>query len=108
MIDLTIIKTLNKLAMQKSALTEKTDQDVKRFLYYCATHPDSKIIFFASEIILQVHSDASYMNETKELSTAIGQYFLGNSKKSGKINVLNGAIYTLCKIIGAAASASEA
>ena len=96
------------MATQQSAPTENTDQDVKHFLDYCATHPDAKIRFFASKMILQVHSDASYMNETKARSTASGHYFLGNNIKSGKPIVLNGAIHTLCKIIGVAASAAEA
>ena len=62
-IDLTIIKTLNTLVTQQSELTENTDQDVKHFLDYYATHPDAKIRFFASEMILQVHSDAPYIND---------------------------------------------
>ena len=107
-IQLTIIKTLNTLSTQQSTPTENTNQDVKKFLNYCATHPDAKIIFFASKMILQVHSDASYMNETKARSTASGKYFLGNYIKSGKTIFFNGAIRTLCKIIGVAASADEA
>ena len=59
-------------------------------------------------MILQVHSDVSYMNETNALSKASGNYFLGNNIKSGKPIVLDGAIHTLCKIIGVAASAVEA
>ena len=108
MIDLTIIKTLNTLATQQSAPIENTDQDVKHFLGYCATHTDAKIRFFASKIILQVHSDESYMNETKAHNTSSGNYFLGNNIKYGKPIVLNGAIHTLCKIIEVAASAAEA
>ena len=48
------------------------------------------------------------MYDTKSRSTSSGQYFLGNNIKSGKPIVLNGAIHTLCKIIGVAASAAEA
>ena len=107
-IDLTIIKTLNTLATQQSAPTENTDQDVKHFLGYCATHPDAKIRFFAYKMILQVHSDVSYMNDTKSRSTANGDYFLSNNIKSGKPIVLNGAIHTLCKIIWVSASTAEA
>ena len=59
-------------------------------------------------MILQVHSDVSYMNETKARSTASGHYFLGNNIKSGKPNILNGAIHTLFKMVGVAASAAEA
>ena len=95
------------LATQQSAPTENTDQDVKQFLDYCATHPDSKIRFFESEMILQFHSDASYMNETKECSAASGHYLLGNKIKYGKPIILNGNIHTLCKIIGVSASAAE-
>ena len=106
-IDLNTIKTLNTLATQQSTTTENTEQDVKHFLDYCATHPDSKKRFFASEMILQVHSDASYMNDTRERSTASGHYLLGNNIKYGKPIVLNGAIHTLCKILGVAASVAE-
>ena len=67
-----------------------------------------KYDFFSSEMILQVHSDASYMNETKARSTASGNYFLDNNIKSVKPIVLNGAIHTLCKIIGFSASTAEA
>ena len=48
------------------------------------------------------------MNDTKACSTASGHYFLGNNIKSGKPIFLNGAIHTLCKIIGVAAFAAEA
>ena len=59
-------------------------------------------------MILQVHSDKLYMNETKQSSTSNGKYFLGNNINSGKKIVLNGAIHTFCKIIGVAASTDEA
>ena len=48
------------------------------------------------------------MNDTKEGSTTSGHYFLGNNIKDGKPIFLNGAIHTLCKIVGVAASADEA
>ena len=48
------------------------------------------------------------MNDTKAHSTASGHYFLCKNIKSGKPIVLDGAIHTLCKIIGVAAPAAEA
>ena len=48
------------------------------------------------------------MNETKARSTAGGNYFLGNPIIENKLIFLNGAIYSLCKVIGVAASAAEA
>ena len=87
----------------KISTDKNADQDVKNFLGYCATHPDSKIRFFASKMILQVHSDTSNMDETKARSTASEHYFRGNSKKSGKSISLNRSIHILCIIIGVAA-----
>ena len=63
---------------------------------------------FASNMILQFHPDASYINGTKARSTASGNHFLGNNIKSERPIVLNSAIHTLCKIVGVAASAAEA
>lgn len=59
-------------------------------------------------MLLQIHSDAAYMNETKARSTAGGHYFLGNRIYDNQPIFLNGAIHTLCKVIGVAASAAEA
>ena len=89
-IDLTIIKTLNRLGTQQSTPTKNTDEDVAHFLDYCATHPDAKIRFFASEMILQVHSNAAYMNETRARSTSSGHFPPGNQIKKGKPIFLNG------------------
>ena len=59
-------------------------------------------------MLLQIHSDASYMNESKARSTASGHFFLGNKIHPHSPIFLNGAMHTLCKIIGVAASAAEA
>ena len=48
------------------------------------------------------------MNEAKAQSTAGGHFFLGNKISPNKRIFLNGAIHTLCKIIGVAVSAAEA
>eukprot|EP00957_Ditylum_brightwellii_P045120 3421395-Ditylum_brightwellii.AAC.1 len=58
---------------------------------YCASHPDATIPFYASNMILQLHSDASYMNEPQVCSTAGGHFFLGNKIVDGKHILLNGA-----------------
>ena len=59
-------------------------------------------------MILQVHSNAAYMNETRARSTSSGNFPLGNQIKKGKPIFLNGSIHTLCKVIAVAASAAEA
>ena len=64
-IDITILKAINMLATQQAKPTVTTENHMKQFLDYCATHPDAKIRYFASNMILQIHSDAAYINETK-------------------------------------------
>ena len=75
---------------------------------YISTHPEAKIRYLASDMILQIHSDASYMNESDAKSTAGGYFFLGSKNDDKHWTFLNGAIHTLCKIIPVAASAAEA
>ncbi len=60
-------------------------------------------------MLLQVHSDASFMNETKARPTADGHFFLGNKIKPNRPIYLNGPIHVLCKVLDKiAASAAEA
>ena len=73
------------------------------------THPDARIRFRASDMILNVHSDASYLSAPKARSRAGGYYFLGSLPKDNEPIVLNGAFYVLCTILKlVAASAAEA
>ena len=58
-------------------------------------------------MILQIHSDASYMNEPEPKGTAGGYFFLGPKNDDKHRTFLNGAIHTLCKIIPVAASAAK-
>lgn len=74
-----------------------------------ATHPDEKIFYHASDMVLNVHSDASYLTAPKARSRAGGHFFLGSLPRNGCPIKLNGAILTLCTILKCvAASAAEA
>jgi hypothetical protein len=60
-------------------------------------------------MILNVHSDASYLSETKAHSRACGHFFMGWSPKDGDPIKLNGAFFTLCTILQfVVASAADA
>ncbi len=64
-----------------------------------ATHPDATIWFRASDMVLNVHSDAFYLSETKAHSCMCGHFFMGWSPKDGDPIRLNGAFFTLCTIL---------
>ena len=56
---------LNNIAIQQTSATENTLKRTEDLLDYAATHPDVKIRYRASNMILQIHTDASYLCEPK-------------------------------------------
>eukprot|EP00957_Ditylum_brightwellii_P087779 6684491-Ditylum_brightwellii.AAC.1 len=77
-VDSTITKALNSIRQQQNTATEQTEKYAHQLLYYMATHPDAAFCYFASDMVLNIHTDASYLMEPKAQSTASGHYFLGS------------------------------
>ncbi len=71
-VDPTVLMALSEISSQQSAPTENTMKQVNQFLDYMWTHPDAKIRYRASDMILNVHSDASYLSAPKACSRAGG------------------------------------
>jgi hypothetical protein len=71
-VDPTIVMALSDLSLQQSAPTENTMKQVNQFLDYMWTHPDAIIRYHASDMILNIHSDASYLSAPKACSRAGG------------------------------------
>eukprot|EP00957_Ditylum_brightwellii_P207440 15352991-Ditylum_brightwellii.AAC.1 len=97
--DNTILKTLNTISSQQNNATKTSESAVHHLIDYCASHPDATIFLNASDMILQLHANASYMNEPQACSTAKGHFFLGNKIIDGKPILLNGAVHSLCTIL---------
>ena len=82
---------------------------MEQLLDYLSTHPNATNRYRASDMILNIHSDASYLSQTKARSRACGHYFLGWIPQDDEPIKLNGAIFTLCNVLKwAVASAAEA
>ena len=78
-------------------------------LDYLATNPNATVRFYPSNMILNVHSDASYLSAKNAKSRAAGHFFLGWKPDDKRPIRLNGPILTLCTILKfVAASAAEA
>jgi hypothetical protein len=77
-VDNTMLVTLIPLASRQSKSTKLTSKDVNQLLNYCATHPTAILRYHASDMVLKIHSDAGYLNETKACSRAGGHFSLGN------------------------------
>jgi hypothetical protein len=53
----------------------------------------------ASDMILNVHSNVSYLSATKACSHAGGYFFIGSIPHNGDPIELNGAIHITCAIL---------
>jgi hypothetical protein len=100
---------LVEIALQHAAPTENTMKRVNQFLDYMWTHPDVTICYRASDMILNVQSDISYLSAPNACSHAGGYFFLGSIPHNGDPIKLNGAIHITCTILKlVAASSAEA
>jgi hypothetical protein len=61
-VDPTFLMPLNFIATEHTKATGKTQAATNQLLDYVATHPDATIRYHASDMILPIHSDASYLS----------------------------------------------
>jgi hypothetical protein len=80
----TLIMPINALASEQSKATAITVDKVIKLLNYCNTHPETKIRYHASDMILHIHSDASYFSENEAKIRAGGFFYMGSSTKNDK------------------------
>ena len=99
-IDSTLLTAIGELATEQSEGTQATMQKLSQLLNYCATHPDATVRFSASDMILAIESDASYLSVIKARSRAAGYFFLTNATVSPTAPLKpNGAVHVLCHIM---------
>jgi hypothetical protein len=96
-VDPTVFMPLNGIATEKTKATEKTQDATNQLLDYLATHPDATIRYHASDMILHIHSDASYISVSNARSRLGGLFFCG--EKSPHEDNLNGSILNVVSVI---------
>ncbi len=66
--------------------------------------------YYASDMIMNIHLDVSYLSETKACSRACGHFFMGWMPKKGELIKINCAFYvnaTILKFVVASAVEAE-
>ena len=97
---------LNAIASDQAAPTEATLEKTLYFLDYVVSHPDAVLTYNASDMLLNLRSDASYLSEPKVRSRAGGHFFMSDN---AKYLDNNGAVLNIAKIIcNVVTSASDA
>jgi hypothetical protein len=105
-VDPTVLMPLNDITTEQTKTTKKPQAATNQLLYYLAAHPDATIRYQASDMILHIHSDASYLSVSNARSRLGGLFFLGN--KSPQKDKLNGSILNVAVVIkNVVASATE-
>ena len=99
-----MLTALGSIAAQQSKGTEKTYTETLWLLNYAATHPNAKIRYTASDMILYIQSDASYLSKPRARSRAGRHYLLGDERPDMKMPPtnrprLNGPIHSISQII---------
>jgi hypothetical protein len=107
-----MLVALGSLAAAQSEGTLATAKASVHLLNYAASHPDASILFHASNMCLHIHSDASYLSESKARSRAGGIFFLSSIPSTvnpAPSPALNGPIHIVSSILrNIMASATEA
>ncbi len=81
-----------------------------QLLDYLVGHADMKVCFHASDMIMNIHSDASYLSEAKAQSRACSHFFLGWMPTNNAPICLNGAFHvstTILRFVFASAAEAE-
>ena len=103
-VDNTMLVALISLAAAQTKSTNRTDLALTKILNYATTHPDATIRYVASDIVLRIYSDVSYVSEPKSQSRVGGYFTLTSrsiepSKPPATITTPNGPIHTVTNIM---------
>jgi hypothetical protein len=105
-VDPTILPAISAIASQQAQGTEAVADACHQLLNYVATHPNAGIRYLTSNMILAVHTNASYLSKHNTCSQASAHFYLTNK---GDKEFNNNTILNLASIIKhVMSSASEA
>ncbi len=108
-VDMTVLMALSTLAIEQTEATKNTMSKCVQLLDYLAHHSDAKVHFYASDMVMNIHSDALYLSEGKARSQTCGHFFMGWMPKDGDSIRINGAFHVSTNVIRfVVASAAEA
>jgi hypothetical protein len=109
-VDMTILMALSAIAVEQTKARTKMLGKCMQLLDYLASNSKAKVRFYTSDMIMNIHLDASYLSETGAGSRACRHFFMGWMPKNGEPIKINGAFYlnaTIMKFVVASAAEAE-
>jgi hypothetical protein len=99
---------LNDISTEQTKATAKTQAATNHLLDYLATHPDATIRYHASDMILHIQSDASYISVSNVRSRLGGLFFIGNKPpEHDNLNLSTRNVASIIKNVVASTVESE-
>ena len=101
-VDSTMIREINEISRVKSQPTWDTEEKSRMLLDDATTYPNEIPSYKASDMVLHVDSDASYLTMPETRSCYAGHFYLGNWPSPSPIKPnhdRNGPIHMECKKI---------
>jgi hypothetical protein len=92
----TMLTALGAFASAQAKPTKNTMRQCRQFLDYATTHQNATIMNRKSDMVLVVHSDASYLSKPKAPCRAGGKFFMSSDTANPKDN---GAVLNLPQLI---------
>ena len=103
-VDSTILVGLSSLVAAQAKPTKQTLSLVKWLLDYAATNPDAILTYKKSNMVLAVHSDASYLSKPSARCWVSGHFFCSANVDDPPNN---GAVLNISKILKAIMSSVD-
>jgi hypothetical protein len=102
-VNMIVLLALSSIAVKQTTAMARTMGWCIKLLDYLATNSHVQVRFRASDMIMNIHFDASYLSKTKARSHARRHFFMGWRPKNGKPIKLNGTFYvntTILRFVG--------
>ena len=108
-VDPCIKPALNEIGTVQAKPTMNTNAKAQMLMDYLHYHPNAVLRFHASDMVLQVESDAAYLVLPHAHSRAAAWYILGNDPTTTPTPMTNSPVHVMCNTIkNVMASAAEA
>jgi len=98
-VDNTMLVMISDLGYEQASTTTSILAVLNYFLDYAATYPNAKIRYYKSNMILQVHSNGSYLLVSKSRSRASSYFFLSDNTHNPHKAKRKRPIHVLCTIL---------
>ena len=91
-----LLVALSAIGAQQASATEDTAAAMEQLLDYVETYPNDGILFIKSDMILEAHAYAGFLNEPRDISRSGKDILLSENEPKPK---LNGPVLTIAQII---------